>query len=217
MSPIKVALVDDQTLFLKGLRLILEGYPEIDIVIEADNGSDFLAAVALQAPDVVLLDLKMPGMDGIEVAEKLKAIAPEVKIILLTMHDDEHFIHHVLSLGANGYLLKNEEPAILREAIQKVMTQEYYLNDYVAKALLSNIKKKDTSSESNKKEALFTLTPREKEILQLICEEHTTGEIAQQLFISKRTVEGHRQNLLDKTGVRNTAGLVIYALKNQLV
>lgn len=217
MSPIKVALVDDQTLFLKGLRLILEGYPEIDIVIEADNGPDFLAAVALQAPDVVLLDLKMPGMDGIEVAEKLKVIAPEVKIILLTMHDDEHFIHHVLSLGANGYLLKNEEPAILREAIQKVMTQEYYLNDYVAKALLNNIKKKDTSSEDHKKEALFTLTPREKEILQLICQEQTTGEIAQQLFISKRTVEGHRQNLLDKTGVRNTAGLVIYALKNQLV
>lgn len=216
MSPIKVALVDDQTLFLKGLRLILEGYPEIDIVIEADNGSDFLSAVVTEQPDVVLLDLKMPGMDGIEVAEKLKAIAPQVKIILLTMHDDEHFIHHVLSLGANGYLLKNEEPAILREAIQKVMTQEYYLNDYVAKALLNNIKKKDTPP-SNDKEALFTLTLREKEILQLICQEHTTGEIAEQLFISKRTVEGHRQNLLDKTGVRNTAGLVIYALKNQLV
>lgn len=217
MSPIKVALVDDQTLFLKGLRLILEGYPEIDIVIEANNGADFLAAVTTQEPDVVLLDLKMPGMDGIEVAEKLKTVAPEVKIILLTMHDDEHFIHHVLSLGANGYLLKNEEPAILREAIQKVMTQEYYLNDYVAKALLSNIKKKDTQAVDQNKEALFTLTPREKEILQLICKEHTTGEIAQQLFISKRTVEGHRQNLLDKTGVRNTAGLVIYALKNQLV
>jgi DNA-binding NarL/FixJ family response regulator len=217
MSPIKVALVDDQTLFLKGLRLILEGYAEIDIVIEANNGPDFLAAVAEAQPDVVLLDLKMPGMDGIEVAEKLKAIAPEVKIILLTMHDDEHFIHHVLSLGANGYLLKNEEPAILREAIQKVMTQEYYLNDYVAKALLSNIKKKDTSLGNNQEEELFTLTPREKEILQLICQEHTTGEIAQLLFISKRTVEGHRQNLLDKTGVRNTAGLVIYALKNQLV
>ncbi|WP_367390419.1 response regulator [Lewinella sp. LCG006] len=217
MSPIKVALVDDQTLFLKGLRLILEEYPEIDIVIEANNGQDFLTAVAKEEPHVVLLDLKMPGMDGIEVAEKLKTIAPEVKIILLTMHDDEHFIHHVLSLGANGYLLKNEEPAILREAIQKVMTQEYYLNDYVAKALLSNIKKKDTYSSDQAKDALFTLTPREKEILQLICEEHTTGEIAQQLFISKRTVEGHRQNLLDKTGVRNTAGLVIYALKNQLV
>ncbi|MGH1437431.1 MAG: response regulator [Lewinella sp.] len=217
MSPIKVALVDDQTLFLKGLRLILEGYPEIDIVIEANNGADFLAAVTTQLPDVVLLDLKMPGMDGIEVAEKLKTIAPEVKIILLTMHDDEHFIHHVLSLGANGYLLKNEEPSILREAIKKVMTQEYYLNDYVAKALLSNIKKKDTSATDQSKQALFTLTPREKEILQLICKEHTTGEIAQQLFISKRTVEGHRQNLLDKTGVRNTAGLVIYALKNQLV
>ncbi|WP_020539234.1 response regulator [Lewinella cohaerens] len=217
MSPIKVALVDDQTLFLKGLRLILEGYPEIDIVIEANNGTDFLAAVVTQVPDVVLLDLKMPEMDGIEVAEKLKTIAPDVKIILLTMHDDEHFIHHVLSLGANGYLLKNEEPAILREAIQKVMTQEYYLNDYVAKALLSNIKKKDTQAVDQNKEALFTLTPREKEILQLICREHTTSEIAQQLFISKRTVEGHRQNLLDKTGVRNTAGLVIYALKNQLV
>lgn len=216
MSPIKVALVDDQTLFLKGLRLILEGFPEIEIVIEANNGPDFLQAVENQQPDVVLLDLKMPGMDGIEVAENLKKTAPEVRIILLTMHDDEHFIHHVLSLGANGYLLKNEEPEILREAIQKVMTQEYYLNDYVAKALLNNIKKKEPGNIKTN-DPVFTLTPREKEILQLICKEMTTGEIAQQLFISKRTVEGHRQHLLDKTGVRNTAGLVIYALKNQLV
>lgn len=216
MSPIKVALVDDQTLFLKGLRLILEGFPEIEIVIEANNGPDFLQAVEQQEPDVVLLDLKMPGMDGIEVAENLKKTAPDVRIILLTMHDDEHFIHHVLSLGANGYLLKNEEPEILREAIQKVMTQEYYLNDYVAKALLNNIKKKEPGTPQTGNQ-LFTLTPREKEILQLICQEMTTGEIAQRLFISKRTVEGHRQHLLDKTGVRNTAGLVIYALKNQLV
>lgn len=216
MMPIKVALVDDQTLFLKGLRLILAEYPEIEIAIEADNGTDFLLAVEDTLPDVVLLDLKMPGMDGIEVAEALKKQAPSVRIILLTMHDDERFIQHVLSIGANGYLLKNEEPAILREAIQKVMTQEFYLNDYVAKALLNNIKRPETGPQTPT-EKHFSLTPREKEILQLICEELTTNDIAEQLFISTRTVEGHRQNLLEKTGVRNTAGLVIYAMKNQLI
>jgi DNA-binding NarL/FixJ family response regulator len=216
MMPIKVALVDDQTLFLKGLRLILTEYPEIEIVIEADNGTDFLLAVDDTLPDVVLLDLKMPGMDGIEVAEVLKKKAPSVKIILLTMHDDERFIQHVLSIGANGYLLKNEEPTILREAIQKVMTQEFYLNDYVAKALLNNIKR-PVSEQQTPPQKHFTLTPREKEILQLICQELTTNDIAEQLFISTRTVEGHRQNLLEKTGVRNTAGLVIYAMKNQLI
>lgn len=217
MKTIQVALVDDQTLFLKGLRLILEEYNEINIVIEANSGQEFLNALATIVPDVVLLDLKMPGMDGIEVAERLKDSHPEIRIILLTMHDDERFIQHVLSLGANGYLLKNEEPEVLRDAINKVMHQDYYLNDYVAKALFNNIKKQQPESNTVQQKEPLGLTPREKEILSLICQELTTSEIAEKLFISKRTVEGHRQNLLDKTGVRNTAGLVIYALKNQLV
>lgn len=218
MQKIKVALVDDQTLFLKGLRLILEGYPEIDIVIEATSGADFFAALENTVPEVVLLDLKMPGMDGIAVAEQLNKSHPNVRIILLTMHDDERLIQHVLSVGANGYLLKNEEPSILRDAINKVMHQDYYLNDYVAKALFNNIKKNQPGeSPASASNNAISLTPREKEILSLICKEMTTSEIAENLFISRRTVEGHRQNLLDKTGVRNTAGLVIYALKNQLV
>ena len=217
MQSIKVALVDDQTLFLKGLRLILEGYEEIEIIIEANSGAEFLSTLSEKVPDVVLLDLKMPGMDGIEVAERLKASHPEVKIILLTMHDDERFIQHVLAVGANGYLLKNEEPTVLRDAINKVLHQDYYLNDYVAKALFNNIKKQQPGQPKTPAHPTLSLTPREKEILSLICKEMTTAEIAEQLFISKRTVEGHRQNLLDKTGVRNTAGLVIYALKNQLV
>lgn len=218
MQKIKVALVDDQTLFLKGLRLILEGYPEIDIVIEATSGPDFFSALQRAIPEVVLLDFKMPGMDGIAVAEELKKTHPDVRIILLTMHDDERLIQHVLSVGANGYLLKNEEPSILRDAINKVMHQDYYLNDYVAKALFNNIKKQQPGQSPNTSSAsVISLTPREQEILSLICKEMTTVEIAEKLFISKRTVEGHRQNLLDKTGVRNTAGLVIYALKNQLV
>lgn len=217
MPTIKVALVDDQTLFLKGLRLILEGFEEIEIVIEVTSGEALFSAMSDVVPDVVLLDLKMPGMDGIEVAEKLRPQYPDVKIILLTMHDDERFIQHVLSVGANGYLLKNEEPEVLREAINKVLNQDYYLNDYVAKALFNNIKKQQPGAAPAQPSAPLSLTPREQEILRLICQEMTTGEIAEQLFISKRTVEGHRQNLLDKTGVRNTAGLVIFALKNQLV
>ncbi|MEL6972407.1 MAG: response regulator transcription factor [Bacteroidota bacterium] len=217
MSMIKVALVDDQTLFLKGLRLILEGYEEIDIVIEATSGEALFTAMSTVVPDVILLDLKMPGMDGIAVAEKLRPQYPNVKIILLTMHDDERFIQHVLSVGANGYLLKNEEPEVLRDAINKVLNQDYYLNDYVAKALFNNIKKQQPGASTSQAATPLSLTPREQEILELICKEMTTGEIAEKLFISKRTVEGHRQNLLDKTGVRNTAGLVIFALKNQLV
>ncbi len=217
MPTIKVALVDDQTLFLKGLRLILEGFEEIEIVIQATSGEELFQAMATVIPDVILLDLKMPGMDGIAVAEKLRPQYPNVKIILLTMHDDERFIQHVLSVGANGYLLKNEEPEVLRDAINKVLNQDYYLNDYVAKALFNNIKKQQPGAPTSQLTAPITLTRREQEILELICKEMTTSEIAEQLYISKRTVEGHRQNLLDKTGVRNTAGLVIFALKNQLV
>ena len=134
------------------------------------------------------------------------------------MYDDERLITHVMENGANGYLLKNEEPATLREAIESVLDKDFYFNDYVGKALLSGLKNKDKLVEIpiNLK-APFRLTARELEILRLICEEHTTAEIAKQLFISIRTVEGHRKNLMEKTGVRNTAGLVIFSVKNKLI
>lgn len=217
MSPVKLAIADDQVLFLKGLRLLLKTFEEIDLIIEASNGEELIQAIEQQQPDVILMDLRMPVMDGQEATEKIKARYPEIKIILLTMYDEERLINHLMKVGANGYLLKNEEPEILREAIQAVMEKEFYFNDYVSKALLKGMQKKQKEIRPWKKSENLQLTKREMEVLHLICQERTSAEIGEELFISIRTVENHRKSLLSKTGVRNTAGLIIYAIRNELV
>ncbi len=216
---IKLAICDDQVLFLRGLKYIISDFENIEIILEATNGEDLLRQIPQSVPDVILLDMKMPGLDGIEVTKKIKADFPNIKIILLTMYDDERLISHVMEIGANGYLLKNEEPDVLKKAIESVYKKDLYFNDYVAQALVKGLKNKENSppSFSNRGASPLNLTAREMEILQLICQEMTTVEIGQQLFISARTVEGHRKNLMEKTGVRNTAGLVIFAVRNKLV
>lgn len=214
---IKLAICDDQVLFLRGLKYIVSDFDNIEITIEAGSGEELLEKIESHPlPDVILLDMKMPGIDGIEVTKRLKASHPAIKIILLTMYDDERLISHVMEIGANGYLLKNEEPDILQKAIESVVEKDMYFNDYVAKALLKGLKNKDKSLKTSGN-IPFQITPREMEILQLICQELTTAEMAKKLFISARTVEGHRKNLVEKTGVRNMAGLVIFAIRNKLV
>jgi len=215
---IKLAICDDQVLFLRGLKYIISDFDNIGIILEATNGADLLKQIPELQPDVILLDMKMPGLDGIEITKKIKADFPNIKIILLTMYDDERLISHVIEIGANGYLLKNEEPEVLQKAIESVYEKDFYFNDYVAKALIKSIKSKEKKPPTfAHNPAQLNLTAREREILQLICQEMTTAEMAQQLYISARTVEGHRKNLMEKTGVRNTAGLVIFAVRNKLV
>ncbi|MCI5082834.1 MAG: response regulator transcription factor, partial [Saprospiraceae bacterium] len=167
--------------------------------------------------DVILMDLKMPVMDGLEATEKVKASYPDIKIILLTTYNEERLINHMMKVGANGYLLKNEEPEILKAAIESVYEKEFYFSDYVSKALLKGMQQKQTEVRPWKGTDQTELTKREVEVLQLICQEYTSSEIADQLYISPRTVENHRKSLLSKTGVRNTAGLIIFAIRNQIV
>ena len=218
MRTIKLAIVDDQNLFLKGLKFIIQTFEDVELVAEASSGQELLDKMEAACPDVVLSDIKMPGMDGIELTKTLKKRYPGIKVILLTMYDDERLISHVMEIGANGYLLKDEDPEIVHEAIRAVMTKDFYFNDYVSNALLKQVRGKNKTSPSTILSSSKTnLSPRELEVLQLICQELSTNEIAQKLFISARTVEGHRKNLLEKTGVKNVAGLVIYAVKNELV
>lgn len=218
METIKLAIVDDQTLFLKGLKFIIQTFNDVELVAEAASGEELLEKMEKVRPDVVLSDIKMPGMDGIELTQKLKKRYPGIKVILLTMYDDERLISHVMEIGANGYLLKDEDSDIVHEAIRVVVEKDFYFNDYVSTALLKHVKGK---SKSNPSKILSSntdnLSPRELEVLQMICQELSTNEIAEKLYISARTVEGHRKNLLEKTGVKNVAGLVIYAVKNQLI
>jgi len=217
MPKIKLAIVDDQVLFLKGLKLLISSFEEVELIIQANNGQELLDAIEKEQPDVILMDLKMPVMDGLEATERIKANYPEIKVILLTTYDEEKLIHHIMKKGANGYLLKNEEPEILKEAILTVVKKEFYFNEYVSKALLGGMQKRPNEVRPWKSTNNISLTKREMEVLQLICKEQTSAEIADLLYLSPRTVENHRKNLLEKTGAKNTAGLVIFAIQNQLI
>lgn len=218
MPPIKLAVADDQKLFLNGLKYIIDSFAGIDLIIEANNGAELIEKIKEEKPDVILLDLKMPVMDGVEATKHIKTHHNEIKIILLSMYNDERLINHMMEIGANGYLLKDEEPEVLEEAIRTVMEKDFYFNEYVSKALLKGVKGKQKVPASKfSLNAETNISPRELEVLELICQELTTTEIAQKLFISVRTVEGHRKKMMEKTNVRNMAGLVIYAMKSGLV
>lgn len=217
-QPIRITLADDHDLFLKGMHLLIDDFDNMEVVAQASNGIELLDILKTHTTDLVIVDLQMPQLDGIAATRQVKETYPGIKILLLSMHDDERLISHVMKLGANGYLLKNEPPEILHRAIETVMDKGYYFNDYVSKALLKGLPKiaGDVADHLHLKSQLG-VTSREREVLQLICKELTTAEIAEKLYISKRTVEGHRKNLLEKTGVRNTAGLVIFAIRNKLI
>jgi len=215
METIDVVITDDHNLFRKGIYSIIEDFEFVGKIYEAGNGIELLELLndLEHKPDVVLLDIKMPGMDGIETTVQMKKQFPEVKILILTMEDDEQIILHLVSEGVNGYLLKNADPGELEVALSKLIDNDFYFPTEISDLVLRNIQNK-SKNEIN----LFPeLSEREMQVLELICKENTAPEIAGILSISKRTVEGHRRKLLEKTGTKNMAGLVVFAFKNKIV
>lgn len=212
---IRLAIVDDHLILQKGLSLILESFEDCELIFTALNGRDLIEQLPKQGVDVILMDLEMPVMDGIEATRYVREHYPEIKIVLLTMHDNEQYISHLVELGANAYLLKNEEDQELHRAIRAVYQHDFYFNEYVQKALLKRVRKQNRPS--FQQNIVNLLTAREKEVIGLICQELSSKEIAEQLFISNKTVETHRKNIREKIGVKNTAGLVIFAMQNGLV
>lgn len=214
---IKLTIADDHSLFRKGLSSMIMECHGIDLIHEAANGRELIDSIEQEnrVPDVILMDLKMPQMDGIEATKYLKAVHPDIKIIVLSMYDDDKFIIHMIESGANGYLLKNADADEVQNSIHAVMTNGYYFNDHVSTALLKGLvrKKKIVPSFNNK----IHLTAREFEVLKMICDQMTNVEMAKKLCLSARTIEGYRKKLLVKIGAKNTAGLVMYAVKNNLV
>lgn len=214
---IKIGIAEDQPLFRAGLIAILKNAHRIQPIFEAENGKELLEKLTEQQPDVILLDLEMPVMDGMEAAKQIRVTYPHIKILVLSNHDEDAFILHMIGLGANGYLLKDAEPREMEEAIRIVMATNYYFNDRVSGAMLNQLIKKENIDPTFNQEV--QLTEREIETLQLICHEHNSREIAKKLSdrnpapVSSRTVEGYRTSLLQKTGARNVAGLVMFALK----
>jgi DNA-binding NarL/FixJ family response regulator len=211
---IEVVIADDHKLFRKGIRSLLEEFPLVSKVYEAGNGMELLELLIQldSLPEIILLDIQMPVMNGIEAQKKIRKLYPLQKVIVLTMEDDEQFITHMISEGVNGYLLKDAEPDELEEAIVKVVKNDFYFPPGLAQLVLKNTRQKN-----HLKQNLPEFSERELEVLDLICREFTAPEIAEKLEISPRTVEGHRRKLLEKSGTKNIAGLVVFALKNNLV
>lgn len=214
-EPIRLAIADDHDLFREGIHSIVQKMEGIEMVLQAASGLELVSGLKDIAVDVILMDLQMPDMDGIETTKKVREVHPEIKIIILTMHNEERMITYLMESGANGYLLKNTKKDELALAIQNTHEKGFYFNDHVSKALLSGLKSRNPSKPSFN--LAQTLSSREIEVLELICQEFTSQEIADKLFISHRTVEGHRKRLMDKFNVKNTTGLVIKAFKENLI
>jgi DNA-binding NarL/FixJ family response regulator len=215
MNEIKVAIADDHKIFRKGVILSMRQYTNIKFVMEADNGEDLLAKIPESMPDVILCDLKMPIKDGIDATKLITKNYPEIRVIILTMYEDERFVGHLMDCGAAGYLLKSTEPAEIKRAIMDVMRTGFYLNPFVNKVLIKKNYSKQKFNPSLTSEVV--LSEREKEVLTLVCMEYTAAEIAQKMDISARTVEAIKDRLMERFGAKNTAGLVFFAVKNNLI
>jgi len=213
---IDLVITDDHKLFRKGLSSLLSDFEFIGNIYEASNGIELLELLQSvdSKPDIILLDLQMPEMDGIAANKELKKIFPDIKVIILTMEDDAQLILHLIKQGVNGYLMKDADPDELETAIKSVIEKDFYFSDNISQLIYRNLNKK-----RKKNSGLFIhkFTPREIQTLELICREYTAAEIADELNLSVRTIEGYRSNLLDKSGAKNIAGLVVFALTNDLV
>lgn len=190
---------------------LLADIPDTQVVLQASNGQELLDQLPQHRVDLVLLDLEMPVLDGLATLPLLKQQAPELKVLVISMHQDDAFLSHLMELGANGYLLKDAEFEELTIALQAVQHTGFYFNDRVSKAMLSRLVQKQQLVP--RFQVQESLTEREQEVLELICRELTTAEIADRIHLSPRTIEGYRNRLLEKTGARNTAGLVVYAAR----
>lgn len=213
-APIKIVIADDHEIFREGFKLLLKNQQEVQLVGEADNGRELLAVAAQQQPDIVITDIKMPLMDGIEACKAIKAKHPDMQVIALSMFNEDNLIVDMLEAGARGYLLKNTNKHELLQAVRAV----YDGSTYYCMATSGKLTRMIAESKFNpyRNQPVKKFTPREMEIIKLMCEQHTNKEIATLLRLSIRTVESHREKIQEKTGARNSIGIVIYAIKNDL-
>ena len=215
MAVIKVAIADDHKIFRKGVILSLRPYNNIKFVQEADNGQELIDGLPASQPDVILMDLRMPLKDGIETTKVIAKTYPHIFILALTMFEDERFVSHMMEIGANGYLLKSADPQEIKQAIIEVSTKGYYLNNFVNRILLKKSHTRHKTIPNLNSE--FTVTDRERDVIKYICMEFTAQEIAQKMELSPRTVEAIKDRLMERFGEKNTAGLVFFAVKNNLI
>jgi two-component system nitrate/nitrite response regulator NarL len=203
---LKILIADDHQIVIEGLKSLLIDQKHIQIMGEASNGKEAIEVLEKHEVDIAVLDISMPEMDGIEATKIIKKEYPEVKILILTMHDGSEFIRELIEIGANGYILKNRGKEEFVEALETIANGGEYLKGSVLKTLVEAVRKP--------KPKAVQFTKREKDVLRLIADEHTTSEISAKLNIANSTVETHRRNLIEKTGVKSSLGLVRYAIEN---
>ena len=202
---LNIIIADDHQIVIDGLKSLLIQQPHIKVVGEASNGKEALDLIEKTKVDIAVLDISMPEMNGVEATKIIKKEYPEVKILILTMHDGSEFIHELVEIGANGYILKNRGTEEFVEALETIANGEEYIKGQVLNTLLKAVRKPRQKGQ---------FTKREKDVLRLIIDEHTTSEISAKLHIANSTVETHRRNLIEKTGVKSSLGLVRYAMEN---
>jgi DNA-binding NarL/FixJ family response regulator len=213
-SPIKVAIADDHALFRTGVKTSLSGHKDIQMVAEAENGMQLLNLLKHLKPDVILLDIHMPIMDGYTALPEIKKLYPDMKVIMLSMNNDPSIITRMMEIGANSYLTKESDSETIYHAIRTCYEQEFFFNDLTNKALLNGLRMKKPAEAVTPE---VNLNDKEVTILKLMCEEKSTKEIADIVDLSPRTVEAIRDKLKTKTGVKSMAGLVMYAVKAGIV
>jgi len=206
----RVLIADDHGIVRSGLRLLLEQQQGIEVIAEADNGSDARDIALRERPDLAILDVKMPGLSGLEVTREIREHAPEVSILILSMHDEDRYLFEALKAGASGYVLKRAADTDLLDAIDAVKRGEPFLTPEAQQALIKDVLGRGQSGEAE-------LTPRELEVVTLVAEAHTNKEIAEILSLSEKTVENHRSNAMRKLGMRDRVELVRYAIRRGLI
>lgn len=213
---IKILLADDEELFRKGVYFLLQREENIEILFEGSNGMEvieYLNNTKNTHPDIILMDLKMPTLNGVEATKIICKDFPDIKVIALTSYNTKSFIANMINVGASSYLVKSASPQEMIETVNEVAKRGFYYNENIMQVIKEDIISKNQKSPLDSE----VITSREKEVLQLVCEQYNNAEIAEKLHISARTVEGHRNSILIKSGTRNVAGLVVFAIQNRLV
>ena len=216
-TQIKIAIVDDHKIFRDGIKMALSDKENLKILWEAEDGKDMMHKIGIKMPDVLLMDIRMPEIDGINAIQILRKEYETVKIIVLTMYDDHQMITKMMEMGANAYLTKTTDPEEIYEAILTCMNEDYYFNDLVNAAVMGKLMQKKSVRQIYGDSLPVTFSEKEIKILQLLSEDKTTEEISKVIFLSPRTIETIRQNMKSKVNAKTIGGLIMYAMRNKLI
>lgn len=214
---IKIAIADDHKIFRDGIKMALAGKENLKMLWEAEDGKDLMHKVAIKKPDVLLMDIRMPEMDGINAIEMLRKEYEDIKIIVLTMYDDQQMINRMMEMGANAYLTKTTDPEEIYKAIITCMNDDFYFNSLVNNAVMGKLIQKKNVRHHYGSTVPVNFNEKEIKILQLLAQDKTTEEISKIIFLSPRTIETIRQNMKSKVGAKTIAGLIMYGMRNKLI